>query len=116
MQFREGLHFFIGRNGSIGIYSFYSQVFYVDIATLTFYKGGRVSLVKHLLPTYTGNSVANADIRRVQIVASLQVGAGAESEWTMEGIDRRAHYVGPVLEGILREMEAHWRQNQDAEL
>jgi hypothetical protein len=70
--------------------------------------------VNYLPQTYAGNSASgeNASMVPAMLGHKLLPDAG----WTMENIDRRANHVGPVLEGILREMEEHWRQNQDEEI
>ena len=81
---------------------------------LTFHGRDRVCLVKHAPTTYTWNSVGSEDASLSQAMATHPL--AADEGWTMESIDRRANYVGPVLEGIMREMEEHWRRNHDVEL
>jgi hypothetical protein len=81
---------------------------------LTFCSCGRVSLVNPLVKNQSVDRVGSEKMSIVQILSEPEL--LADDEWTAEAIDRRANYVGPVLEGIMRDMEAHWRQNRDVEL
>jgi hypothetical protein len=54
-------------------------------------------------------SKPGAKARVVRIKAGNMV---TDSECTVEAIHRRADHIGPVMEGILREMEEHWTDNR----
>jgi hypothetical protein len=70
--------------------------------------------MKPLPQTYTASSADSDGTRRIQSTAeNMPV---AEAEWTMEAIEWRANYVGPVLEDILHQMEEHWQRSLDVEI
>ena len=73
--------------------------------------GGGTSIMKLLLQTYTAGG---AEARPTQTATDNNPAVG--SRWTTEAIERRASYVGPVLEEILHEMQEHGRQNENLEI
>jgi hypothetical protein len=70
--------------------------------------------MKPLSQTYTAGSAGEKDARLIQ-AAMAGWNPDVNARWTMEAIEWRANYVGPVLEEILHEMQEHGWQDPDAE-
>jgi hypothetical protein len=64
--------------------------------------------MKPLLQTYTVGSGGQT--------VPVDKNSTVNARWTMESIEWRANYVGPVLEDILHEMQEHGGQHQDEEV
>ena len=69
-----------------------------------------------VVQTYTGKSAVDRENAIESKMASAEVErkASVKVEWIQDAIDRRANCVGPVLEGILHDIEgrSHWGLNE----